>query len=110
MFKQGGIHNSPCAPKTIARKLATLSSFYNFLVQKGVYPSNPALSIKRPRREVVTPTQALNSEQVRELFKVLEDNPNKSRYLHRALIISFFTTGLRKNEILNLKFRDYKKN
>lgn len=110
LSETGGHDGRPSAPKTIARKLASLSRYFDFLVEKGKMEFNPATSVKRPRREVLKPTQALEGEQVRELFELLKngDAESPSRYLHRALLVTFFMTGMRKAEVLNLKFRDYR--
>tara|TARA_R110000868_G_C10953026_1_gene767975 strand:- start:241 stop:1191 length:951 start_codon:yes stop_codon:yes gene_type:complete len=98
---------SSLAPKTVARKLACISSYCDFLVEKGVCHFNPASSVKRPRLEVVSPTQALDAGQVRELFSAIDMN-SKSGPMHMALLITFFTTGLRKSEVLNLRYKDYR--
>ena len=103
----GGRDGSSCAPKTIARKLSSISSYFDYLVEKNLCAFNPATSVKRPRHEVKTPTQALTREQVEELFAQTFKNKN-SGPLHRALLITFFTSGLRKNEVLLLKYRDYR--
>jgi site-specific recombinase XerD len=94
------------APKTISRKLSALSSYFDFLVEKNLMDFNPATSVKRPRREVITPTKALNAVQVKELLAEAKSHPS-SGPLHYALLSTFFYTGLRKSEILNLKFKDY---
>ena len=95
-------------PKTIARKLAAISSYFDFLVENGVVATNPSLSVKRPRKEVVNPTPALLKEQVQDLFYAVSGNKG-SRPLHRALLVTFFTTGLRKSEIIYLKRKDLQK-
>jgi site-specific recombinase XerD len=102
----GGRNDGGCAPKTISRKLASISSYFDYMVEKGIAKINPATSVKRPRREVITPTNAMNREQVKELFGAIDGNKT-SGPLHNALLITFFTTGLRKSEILNLKRKDY---
>ena len=96
------------APKTVSRKLAAISSYFDFLVEKGHRESNPSLSVKRPRKEVVHPTPALMKEQVADLFSAVKGNRG-SAPLHRALLVTFFTTGLRKSEILYLKRKDFQK-
>ncbi|WP_127716130.1 tyrosine-type recombinase/integrase [Halobacteriovorax sp. HLS] len=103
----GGRHGNPCAPKTVARKLAALSSYSDYLVEKGLLEFNPVTSVKRPRRDVVSPTNALSGDQVKQLLEAIPGETS-SGILHRALIIMFFTTGLRKSEILNMKFKDYR--
>lgn len=108
LAEAGGRDGSACAPKTIGRKLASLSSYFHFLVEKGVCDFNPATSVKRPRTEVMTPTNALSGQQVRDLLAAIDMN-KKAGPMHKALLITFFTTGLRKSEVLNLKFKNYKK-
>ncbi|MCK5882347.1 MAG: tyrosine-type recombinase/integrase [Bacteriovoracaceae bacterium] len=103
----GGHKGDACAPKTIARKLAAISSFYHFLVEIGEAKYNPATSVKRPRRDVRTPTNALSTDQVRQLFECI-DAKKLSGSLHLSLLVTFFTTGLRKSEVLNLRFRNYR--
>ena len=110
LSETGGRDGEPCAPKTVARKLACLSSYFDFLVELGEREFNPVKSVKRPRREVVKPTQALETEQVSQLFELLcnGDKNSSSRYLHRALLVTFFMTGMRKSEVLFLKVKDYR--
>lgn len=107
LSEAGGRHGDPCAPKTVARKLAALSSYFDFLVEKGECDFNPVTSVKRPRREVLSPTNALSSEQVTSLLAAIDEN-KRSGIMHKAILLMFFTSGLRKSEILNLKFKDYR--
>jgi site-specific recombinase XerD len=102
--KDGGGH----APKTISRKLASLSSYFHFLVEKSYCEFNPVTSIKRPRGEVKSPTNALTADQVRALFAFIDQRESDSRLLHRALLTTFFMTGLRKSEVIYLKFKNYR--
>ncbi|MEK6625675.1 MAG: site-specific integrase, partial [Bdellovibrionota bacterium] len=46
------LHEADFAPKTINRKFSALSSFFDFLVEKGIKAFNPINSIRRPRQEV----------------------------------------------------------
>jgi site-specific recombinase XerD len=103
----GGRGGNPCAPKTVARKLAAISSYCDFLVEKSHLEFNPVSSVKRPRRDVISPTNALTGEQVKSLLLSIP-NDTTSGILHRAIIMMFFTTGLRKSEILNMKYKDYR--
>ena len=108
LHETGGRDGDPCSPKTICRKLAAISSYFNYLSERNIVKSNPTASIKRPRSEVVTPTNALNGEQVRALIDAIDQN-KKSGKMHKALLLTFFTTGLRKQEILHLRRKDYTK-
>ncbi|EQC43660.1 site-specific recombinase, phage integrase family [Bacteriovorax sp. BSW11_IV] len=108
LTEAGGRDGSACAPKTIGRKLASISSYFHYLVERGQSEFNPATSVKRPRTEVITPTNALTGDQVRELLGSIDQNKHAGP-MHRALLLTFFTTGLRKSEVLNLKFKNYKR-
>lgn len=105
LAEAGGQRDEGHAPKTIARKLAAISSYFDYLVEKGLCSFNPATSVKRPRLDVKTPTQILTREQVRELLALI-DTEKLSGSLHLALLYLFFTSGLRKSEVLNLRFQN----
>ena len=57
--------------------------------------------------EKVSVNEAFEFEQVKELFAAI-DLTTSSGILHNALLITFFMTGMRKNEVLQLKRCDYK--
>jgi len=108
LIEVGGKDGTPLAPKSVARKLASLSSYFDYLIEhKNLMELNPCSSVKRPRLEVVKPTMALTKDQVQSLFDAIDDNKASGK-LHKALIVTLFTTGLRKSEILNLKFKSYR--
>lgn len=104
LSEAGGHRDEGHAPKTIARKLAAISSYYDYLVERGDKDFNPATSVKRPRLDVKTPTQILDRQQVRALLESI-DRTKLSGRMHYALLLLFFTSGLRKSEILQLKHR-----
>ncbi len=100
------MHENDNAPKTINRKIAAVSSFYDFLVEKNIASFNPCHSIKRPKHQVQKPTNDLTDEQIRALFAKV-DELKDDYLLHKAIIYLFFTTGIRKAELINLKIKDY---
>ena len=96
------------APKTICRKLSSISSYFDFLVEKDILAVNPCAGVRRPKQTVQNETNDLSDAQVKKLFEVLfEKEETKSILLHRAIIILLFSTGLRKSELINLKQKDY---
>jgi len=96
------------APKTICRKLSSLSSYFDFLLEKNIVEINPCYGLRRPRQVVVNETQDLSDDNVQKLFEALFNEENsKSIKLHRAVIFLLFSTGIRKSELINLKFKDY---
>jgi len=104
----GGHQGEPSTPKTINRKLASLSTYFRYLVERNYCTFNPVSSVKRPRAEVKSPTNALKKEHVLQIFSAISKNENCGP-MHMALLVTFFSTGLRKSEILNLRVKDYQK-
>jgi integrase/recombinase XerD len=90
------------APKTINRKIAANSSFFDFLLEKSLLQFNPCTSIKRPRQEVVQPTNDLSDNQISDLFTLVDELKGPG-LLHKAVIYTLFTTGIRKAELINLR-------
>ena len=93
------------APKTINRKLAAASSFFDFLIEKGTIQNNPCSSIKRPRQEVQNSTNDLSDQEIAKLLGLIDqlDGPG---LLHKAVLYTLFTTGIRKAELINLKIKN----
>lgn len=108
LMQAGGQKGDSASNKTIARKLAALSSLFKHMVGKNQVKTNPLLSIKRPRPDARRPTQALSAENVEKILNLAYQNKT-SGPLHYFLLVAFFTTGLRKSELLFRKFGDIKK-
>jgi integrase/recombinase XerD len=102
------LEESAYAPKSVARKLSSLTSYFDFLVEKKIFPFNPCQGVKRPRQEVVTPTADLSDTQVETLLATLQEE-TPSAPMHRAVIYLLFSTGIRRAELINLKLKDVKK-
>ena len=84
------LRSKPFAPNSINRKISSVSSFYQFLIQRDIVSKNPADLCVRPKRMVVEETQAFTDREMRNLFElVIEEAPP----LHRAVVLLLFTTG-----------------
>ncbi|RLA64333.1 MAG: hypothetical protein DRQ88_03825 [Epsilonproteobacteria bacterium] len=101
------LNEKKLAPKTINRKLSSLSSYFDFLVEKGFMDSNPTTSVKRPKQVALSPTLDLSDEQVLDILNSVDDS-SVSAKLHRAILYTLFSTGMRKSELINLKLKDYR--
>jgi site-specific recombinase XerD len=93
-------------PKTIIRKLAAITSYCAFMIEKGLMTTNPTAHIRRPKDEVITPTNDLSDDQVKALLESV-DVSKKSGHLHKAILVLLFSTGIRKSELINLRLQDY---
>lgn len=89
---------------TTARKLATLRSFYKFLVKRNYLASNPVISIKTPRQEKKLP-RFLEYEEVQRLLNA----PPTNTWLgarDRAILETLYSTGMRVSELVALNMED----
>ena len=88
---------------TIRRKLASISSLYEYLCERNAVQSNPVDGVKRPpveSHEGATP--ALGDGQVRQLLKLPAGEGLKQKR-DRALLSVLFYHGLRREEVATLK-------
>jgi len=96
-------------PSTVARKLASLRSFYRFLAREGVCSADPTLGIPAPR----SPQRLPRPIAVDECEALAEaDAPARSaafpaaRLRDRALVELLYGAGLRVGELVSLDVRD----
>jgi site-specific recombinase XerD len=95
--------NSTYTPKTINRRMSSISSYFQFLMEKGFLDFNPADGVRRPKQNVSKETNDLTDDEVVQLFDVISKAASP---LHRAILITFFTTGIRKSELIEIKLSD----
>ena len=105
---------SGMSPRTIQRRLSTVSGLFSFLVARGDVAANPVprgLATRTPRRSgrgaplVRAPRtlpRILEPAEVDALFGALR------RWRDRAMVEAMVLGGLRRNETLGLRFEDLK--
>ena len=94
------------APATIRRKMAALSSLYEYLCEKNAVETNPVKGAKRPRADSNEgKTPALGDHQARELLDAPQAKTLKAKR-DRAMLSVFLYHGLRREELSNLKVAD----
>jgi len=91
-------------PRSINRKLSTLRSFYAFLKRNGEISINPTLKILPPKSGKKLPA-IIQEKNLDELIKS-ECPPTYKGYRDRLIIEFLYSLGLRRTEIINLKFAD----
>ena len=89
---------------TTARKLATLRSFYKFLVKRDRVSSNPVISIKTPKQDKKLP-KFLEYEEVVRLLNTPPANTCLGAR-DRAILEVLYSTGMRVSELVSLNMDD----
>jgi len=89
---------------TTARKLATLRSFYKFLVKRNYVTGNPVAAIKTPKQDKRLPRFLEYSEIQKLLNAPPADNWLGAR--DRAIFEALYSTGMRVSELVGLNLDD----
>ena len=98
------LHEQQYSKATIARKLATLRSFYKFLVRRNRLGSNPVMAVRTPKQEKKLP-RFLEYEEVKKLL----ETPPMDNWLgarDRAILETLYSTGIRVSELVALNMDD----
>ena len=92
------------SPATMARKIATLRSFYKWADRHGYADGNPMTLIRTPRQSKRLP-KAISLEQIEKLLSAPDaTDPLGAR--DRALFETLFSTGIRVSELVDLNVGD----
>lgn len=93
------------AQATVARKVAAIKSFFQYLQAEGAIRSNPAESLESPRVGRSLP-KALSVHEIDELLEQpLKRNTPEARR-DRAMLELLYATGLRVTELVSLNIGD----
>jgi len=92
------------SPASVARSVASLKSFYQFLVARGVVEANPARNTTPVRTERKFP-QILTGKEV-ELFLEQPQCVDPKGYRDHAMLELLYATGIRVSELIGLDLQD----
>lgn len=109
------LYNRNCVPHTIHHKIAALRSFFKALYGERKLYVDLSEHLIMPRIGKKLPSGVLTEAETQQLFKYLE-NRTESKPVHtfedalavrdRALIEVLYSTGVRRNELLNIRLTD----
>lgn len=89
---------------TIARKIASIRTFYKFLYRERKVDSNPAMNLNTPKRPKSLP-KFLTPDEVEQILNNTKiETP--SGYRNRAILELLWATGMRISELSGLNFGD----
>ena len=92
------------ASSTVSRTLASLRSYYLFMMQYGVVKSNPTSNLEAPHVEKKIP-KILSGEEVELLLEQPKNCDNKG-IRDKAMLELLYATGIRVSELINLDVSD----
>src|SRR4029434_1437105 len=98
------LHSGQKTKAAIARKLAALRTFFQFLVREGVVELNPAKLVSTPRLEKKLPKHLSIEEAIRFIESPDEETDLGKR--DRAMLELMYATGVRVAELTTLNVGD----
>src|SRR6266487_3083271 len=101
---QAYLYGQNYTKSTTARKLATLRSFYKFLIRRGQVSVNPLSTIRTPKQEKRLP-KCLDLDQVQKLLEAPGDADILSAR-DKAMLEVLYSSGIRVSELVELEMAD----
>jgi integrase/recombinase XerD len=93
------------APSTIARKVAALKSFFNYLTMKHIILQDPSAGLEAPRVAKRTP-KTMTNEEVERLLAAPGTGGSPKTLRDRALLELLYATGVRVSELVSFRTDD----
>jgi integrase/recombinase XerD len=95
----------PLSVRSQFLRLQTIKAFYRWLTRKNHILSNPAADIDFPKLEKRLPRDVLTIAEVEQIMRV-PDITTPLGLRDRAILETFYSTGMRRAELLNLRLYD----
>ncbi len=89
------------ADATVARKVAAVKSFFNYLTAEGLVPTDPTESLSSPRVGKTLP-KALTVREVDELLEQPRKRSTPEAKRDKAMLELLYATGMRVSELVSL--------
>lgn len=96
------------AQSSIARKIAALKSFCQYLALEGVVKSDPAQGLAAPKVERFTP-RSMSQSEIERLLAAPVERPDAHRpeaVRDKAMLEMMYSTGMRVSEMVSLNVND----
>ncbi|MBQ6229961.1 MAG: site-specific tyrosine recombinase XerD [Eubacterium sp.] len=89
---------------TVSRNVASIRSFFTFLLNRGLISNNPTENIKPPKVEKKAP-EVLSIEEVNLLLEQ-PDGESGKEVRDKAMLELLYATGMRVTELISMKYSD----
>ncbi|MBM3155880.1 MAG: site-specific tyrosine recombinase XerD [Chloroflexi bacterium] len=93
------------APATMARKVAAIKSFFNFLTAEGTLKKNPTEGVSGPKVGKALP-KAISIEDVEKLLEQPDKHNTPEAKRDKAMLELLYATGMRVSEMVSLNVRE----
>jgi len=95
----------PYASSSVARKVAAVKSFFNYLHSNQLIKENPTTNIESPKVKKRLP-KTLTLEEVARLLKAPSQKKSPKNLRDMALLNMLYSTGMRVTEVVSLRLED----
>ena len=99
----GTLHARGLSPRTIARHLSSVRSFFDYLVRHREVGANPASGVRAPKQRERLP-KTLDPDQTAQLFSERAESAIEVR--DRAMLELLYGSGIRLAELVDIDIRD----
>jgi integrase/recombinase XerC len=93
------------SPRSIKRRLSSVRSFYKYLLMMGEVDKNPARLVKNPKEDKPLP-YFLRQEEIDQLLDHTKFPETFEGIRDRLIILTFYSTGIRRAELIGLNIED----
>ncbi|MBK7896800.1 MAG: site-specific tyrosine recombinase/integron integrase [Candidatus Promineifilaceae bacterium] len=97
--------DQPYASSSVARKVAAVKSFFNYLYSNHLIQENPTTDIDSPKVKKRLP-KTLSSEEVERLLQAPSTKKSPKNLRDMALLNMLYSTGMRVTEVVSLQLED----
>jgi integrase/recombinase XerC len=91
--------------RTVNRKISSLKTYFRYLLKEGVITVNPTNKVLSPKSGKKLPV-FVKEDQMDRLLDDVEFGDDYSGTRNRLIIETFYNTGIRISELINLKISD----
>ncbi len=98
----------PCSPKSYARRVTSLKSFFGWLAATEVLPTDPSAPVIQQSAQAPLP-YVLTDNEIERLLRATRDllwSPTKPDARPHLLVLLLLQTGLKKSETVNIRIDD----
>lgn len=91
--------------RTTNRKISALKTYFRFLLKEGVITSNPIARVLTPKSGKKLPV-FVNEKQMETLLDDISFGDDFDGFRNRMIIETFYNTGTRRSELINMRISD----